>query len=399
MGTFIYKDGNGALWGWPEIYKYKVVTTKALKAGRTKVTMQYDIDEHGASADHPKTIRLTVKRLKLDAEKNLQSGVVNKIEGLVDGKVKYIGKSLNVKIGPALKDDGKLDFEEFLAGGHKHLGSEDSGAGSWNGDLIMTSTGNDTVKAGKGDDYIVMRGGNDKIYGGEGTDVVLFSGHRTKRGIFADLGKGEVHDGSGNIVGLFDVEGVRGTNKADRLIGSNEVSNKFNGLKGNDRIIGGSSEKDEARYHRDAAEGGKKAIVANLRLGKIKDGFGDTDTIKGIERVRGTDKGDTFIDNGVRNGFTGMDGDDTFYFTGGNDWAEGGKGADKFVYRGKFGWDYILDFNPAEGDRIKIIGASSFRALKIAENSKGNAIVKYKGQTIELEGYDQQDVGSNFFLF
>lgn len=55
------------------------------------------------------------------------------------------------------------------------------------------------------------------------------------------------------------------------------------GAAGNDTLDGGAGERDEARYL-DAATG----VTVNLATGTAQDGLGGTDTLLGIEDIRGS---------------------------------------------------------------------------------------------------------------
>ena len=63
--------------------------------------------------------------------------------------------------------------------------------------------------------------------------------------------------------------------------------------------------------------------TVNLDTGTATDGFGNTDTLSGIENVRGTRSADTFIGGST---------DDVFYGLGGNDTITGGNGVDAVSY-------------------------------------------------------------------
>lgn len=314
--------------------------------------------------------------------KDAGGNVILKTEGLSYDASKLVGI------------DPSQWYDKIFKAKTTFIGSNNSGGTDWDGDDIQTTTGRDIVKAGGGDDFIKDVKGVDTYYGGAGTDFVAYTWSLAKGGVNVDLAKGTATIG-GRTDKLFSIEGIRGTSKKDILKG-NGADNKFGGLKGNDVIIGGKGE-DEVRYHRDDRYGGSDGIVANLKKGTVKDGFGTIDTIKGIERVRGTEKADKFVDNAGKDGFRGEGGNDIFIFAGGDDWAVGGTGADKFVFKGKFGWDWVDDFNAAEGDRLKIAGAA-FGDLTIGESSRGNATVTYNGNTVELNGIAQGDVDAGWFL-
>lgn len=134
-----------------------------------------------------------------------------------------------------------------------------------------------------------------------------------------DLVTNSAIDGFGNTDTLSGIEGARGTNFADTLIGDDQ-DNGFTGIAGADYIDGGAGS-DEVRYDVDAARGGALAVVVDLAAGTAMDGFGNMDTLVSIERVRGTAFDDVITGNSDSNSFRGLAGDDTMDGAGGSDWV------------------------------------------------------------------------------
>lgn len=101
---------------------------------------------------------------------------------------------------------------------------------------------------------------------------------------------------------------------------NNPLGNFFLGLAGND-ILNGGVGWDEVGYHRDARYGGLSGVSVDFILGTATDGFGDTDTLIGIESARGTDFIDTFIGSSNWEAFQGLEGAENFFGGAGNDEA------------------------------------------------------------------------------
>ena len=104
-----------------------------------------------------------------------------------------------------------------------------SGNGTDGNDLILGSSGNDTINGNGGNDCIVAGDGDDQIDGGPGNDVIL-------------AGPGD--DGGGSLwemIGcwLFDVCAVRGGDGNDIIYGG-PGNDGLSGGAGADRIDGGS---------------------------------------------------------------------------------------------------------------------------------------------------------------
>jgi serralysin len=196
------------------------------------------------------------------------------------------------------------------------------------------SSGNDTISMLAGDDWLNADAGNDKIDGGLGWDVVsyeeaMWTQLPLKGGVTVNLAKGTALDPWGGKDKLKGIEGVMGTQFADSFVGD-KLDNEFSGGRGADKFDGGLGN-DKLLYHRDVRQGGYLGINANMLTGTVVDGFGNTDTIKNIERIVGTNAADTFAGDGNNNAFTGLSGVDIINAGAGNDFIVGGGGADNLT--------------------------------------------------------------------
>ena len=149
--------------------------------------------------------------------------------------------------------------------------------GSAFADVINARGGADTVNAGDGDDY---------VDGGDGADVI---------------------------------DGGRGN---DRLIGGNG-NDTLNGGEGNDSIEGGAGI-DWASFENGAA------VNADLSAG-LATGQG-SDTMTGIENLRGSSNNDTLKGNSANNNIQGGLGADLLIATAGSDILNGGSGVDSVSF-------------------------------------------------------------------
>lgn len=168
--------------------------------------------------------------------------------------------------------------------------------------------------------------GSDAIAGGDGYDETRYdqdASHGGGAGVTVNLQTQTATDGFGNVDTLSSIEGARGTDQADTLIGNAE-NNVLAGLRGSDTIDGAGGTEDEVRYDVDFARGGTAGVTINLSTGAATDGFGDTDGLSGIEGIRGTRVGDTFIGSSADEFFRGLAGDDSIDGGGGSDWASYG---------------------------------------------------------------------------
>ncbi|WP_315975114.1 cadherin-like domain-containing protein [Microvirga yunnanensis] len=192
--------------------------------------------------------------------------------------------------------------------------------------------GNDTLVGGGGEDFFSGGAGSDTLDGtGAGnsdpddTDTADYSQEAGSRGVIVNLATGTATDSFGHTDTLVDIEEVRGTASADTFFGGaegNGNSEAFMGLAGKDTIIGGTGN-DKVRYDHDATLGGTNGVTVNLAAGTAVDGFGDTDTLSGIEVIDATRFADTLIGDDADNRFRGLAGNDAIY---------GGAGADRVEY-------------------------------------------------------------------
>ncbi|TWF56790.1 calcium-binding protein [Neorhizobium alkalisoli] len=151
----------------------------------------------------------------------------------------------------------------------------------------------DTMKGSSGDDTFMGLKGDDKIDGGAGFDTVRYhrdANYGAKHGVKVDLTKGTAVDGFGDKDTLTSIEGVRGSDFADKLTGS-AVKNTLRGDGGNDTLAG----KGGNDYLIGGA--GKDIFVFDTALSKTK----NVDTIEDFSV-----KDDTFkLDNAIFTEITG----------------------------------------------------------------------------------------------
>ncbi len=204
------------------------------------------------------------------------------------------------------------------------LRGADTITGSGKSDDIIggRNPGNDKINAAGGDDFIKGDAGNDKIDGGADFDTLsyqeTFYDDFSFKGVNINLITRKVQDSWGGTDTFSNIEQFRGSKFADTFTGDRN-DNEFMGLRGNDKITGGAGF-DFAVYANDDRFGGSRGINANLATNKVKDGFGNTDTLSGVEGIVGTRDSDTFTGNGADNEFSPGGGNDTINGGGGSDY-------------------------------------------------------------------------------
>ncbi|HEX9857685.1 MAG TPA: CAP domain-containing protein [Paracoccaceae bacterium] len=160
-------------------------------------------------------------------------------------------------------------------------------------------------------------------------DRLLTSGHMTLVSGIADAG----------LLGIANLT-LTGNAAANELSG-NAGANRLTGGGGNDTINGGGGH--------DTIQGGAGADIGRGANGNDSLLGGD-----GADFLRGGNGNDVLSGHAGNDRLYGDTGNDRLDGWGGNDRLTGGNGADVFVFRNNYGTDRVLDFNPAEGDRLRI---------------------------------------------
>jgi Ca2+-binding RTX toxin-like protein len=262
-----------------------------------------------------------------------------------------------------------------------------------------------------GDDYFLESRGFDEYYGDGGIDTVDFFDNTT--GVSVNLTTGIVdHLASAELDLVVSVERIVGSSFDDTIVGSNAAEFLFGsggrdtlaGGGGIDLLDGGSNDDTlDGGLGNDTLNGGSGIDIADfgawdtpppsggvaflasqvtIRLGANgADGVAtrsqlgsviETDILRGIEDVRGSNNKDTIVGNELDNKLFGEEGDDTI--TGGGDVdveaLTGGSGRDTFVYLSRSdsnvtatrSGDFITDFTVGQ-DKIDL------RALSVNVNN------------------------------
>jgi Ca2+-binding RTX toxin-like protein len=232
--------------------------------------------------------------------------------------------------------------------------------GSMFGDTLLGGSGNDQFLGLAGDDYIDGRGGFDFAQYSNLTNVT--------GGVSVDMAAGTVTgDASTGTDTLRSIEAVQGTIFNDVYdasgfggpgalnVGNNGSFNQFEGLGGNDTVTGNGNTQ---LVYANATAGVSVDLSVGIATGDASVG---TDTITGgVNRVVGSNFGDTLIGTGGTEFLNGNGGNDTISGGGGNDVLTGGSGNDNFVFTsGSTVGATITDFagnGAAAGDSLEFHG-------------------------------------------
>ena len=296
-----------------------------------------------------------------------------------------------------------------------------------NVEQISGTIQSDLFIGGSGDETFSGRGGIDTFYGGSGIDWVDYSGPTFTMGITAYLGQNVLNGtsltlGSDNlgvqnnvITGivqtqmgpdtLYGIEGIRGTDFADTLVGSTS-GNWLRGGMGNDTLIGvgnglpgtmANNSTDWADYWnangdvrvnlgvaKDASVALNSASIGGVSLSGLSygtsSGADGNDTLIGIQGVRGGGGNDLLV---------GSSGDDWLSGSGGNDVLIGGGGSDTASYK----W--------ATGGVQVNLGSTVLDQYAYNYGTNLNLAGQYQGSATGADGYDvligiDRVVGSNY---
>ena len=279
------------------------------------------------------------------------------------------------------------DIQNGLAGTDFINGNDgnDTINGGDDSDFLSGGNGADQINGGNGDDVLQGEDGVDAFDGGAGRDEITFAA--STAAIAINLATGQIFgDGFGHAETVTNIEVVTGSLFSD-LVSLADTGNAAFGGAGDDTINGGASHdviygedgndlisggdgNDTVRGQSgddavngglgdDALDGGQgvdtinggsgqdlldfdsdaSGIIINLKTGVIaNDGFGNAETVSGIESVNAGLTGDDQITlsdiSGIANGYGGNDllvggnGSDTLFGGDGVDTINGGAGSD-----------------------------------------------------------------------
>ncbi|MCB4820233.1 FG-GAP-like repeat-containing protein [Roseicella aerolata] len=231
---------------------------------------------------------------------------------------------------------------------------------------VRGSAFSDRVNGGSGNDTIIGSLGNDSLIGGGGTNTLDYS-QLAGRSVTVTLtaasgGTAEKSEGGGTD-GFAGFGTIIGTAGADRLRGAANAQSLqvLQGMAGQDSIDGAGSTQVLVDYSLSPA-----GVSIDLAAGRATDGWGTSDELSEVVRVRGSAFADTVNGSG-RN--------EHFDASLGNDRYAGGGGTDTLSYAGLAGRAVtIVMSGEASGTATKGDGGGtdSFSGIGIFEGSAGN---------------------------
>jgi Ca2+-binding RTX toxin-like protein len=266
-------------------------------------------------------------------------------------------------------------FDDLITGGDGRnrlsggLGDDRLNGGAGN-DELAGGSGDDKLNGDDGDDRLSGGAGNDQLIGGNGLDAAVYE---TAAGtVTVNLLTRTASDGLGGSDTLKDIEGAIGGRFGDTLIlgkvsgyayGRGGDDSLVGGI-GNDELIGGSGADaidggagiDTVSYLDDGLDSAGPAlgnVTVNLATGTATDGWGNIDTLVGIENVTGSSLRDTIVGDGGSNLLRGGRGIDSLYGGDGDDALSGGWDSD--VLDGGAGFDVVLYDDAIRGVTVNLL--------------------------------------------
>lgn len=245
--------------------------------------------------------------------------------------VSFNGTTGNDSLLGTLADDRMLGLAgaDVLSGGGGHdslIGGDgaDTLLGGAGNDRLEGGTGADAMDGGDGDDlYFVDNAGDTVIETGGGYDTVRSTVSFTLSANIERLElSGTATSGIGNALSNTIIGGTR----SEQLIG-HDGDDILHGGAGNDTLNGGAGI-DTADYSN--AAGGISVQLYNAVASS--DGDRGSDTLAGIDNIRGSAFADTILGDNAANHLTGGAGDDRLQGRGGVDILDGGDGDDTVDY-------------------------------------------------------------------
>ena len=197
--------------------------------------------------------------------------------------------------------------------------------------------------------------------------------------ILGGAGKDTIYDGAG-----------------DDLVFGGSGRDIFIAGAGADAYDGGTHAGDQLKYANSAS-----GLVIDLTDSSNSTGLALGDTITSVEKIYGSRHDDTIITGSGATRIYGDRGNDTLIDGALIEFLYGGSGADTFVFSaGDGGRDRVMDFEIGT-DQIDLSawGVTSLTELAFVERTdsagpQGDLYVNYSNESIWLEGFDANDIGS-----
>ena len=294
-----------------------------------------------------------------------------------------IAPSLNIKGAGVYRLAAKNNDLIIQGNGQKNVivgtSGNDTLDGGANNDRLIGGIGADDLRGGTGNDLLIGKSGADMLDGGDGFDTADY--RSSASGIVLDMLQpaGTAGDANGDV--LSNIERILGSNFGDTILGDNNDNHIF-GMSGSDQLDG---------------RGGNDSIRGFNGHDTLIGGTGE-DTLKGEsgnDLLQGGDDNDTIIGSRGNDTLEGGDGNDVLRGGGNNDVIEGGAGdddlkgnlnGDVFIFADGHGNDTIGDFSTR--GTAEVIDLSGVTALDDFDDVLAASTDTANGLLIDTGGGD-----------
>ena len=232
-------------------------------------------------------------------------------------------------------------------------------------DVILGDRSDNDMTGTDANDIFLSSQGSDIMDGGRGIDIVDYSAHR---GAITLGPAGVIDKGRGERDLLRDIEVVVGAEGQANRVDVSSVGDASSAYLDVDLSTGDLSAKDIP-------------FIGDLSF-----------SIEYFQHVTGSGNADIIIGNDQNNQLDGGAGDDIIDGGLGRNNIKGGEGADTFIYSG--GIDRIHDFNPDEGDVIKLGAEYS----DVQQTNRGTLLSFEDGGQLILCGISATDLQADWFF-
>jgi Ca2+-binding RTX toxin-like protein len=263
-------------------------------------------------------------------------------------------------------------------------------------DVLRGDAGNNQLFGGSGNDFLTGgAGGNDLLDGGTGLDRASFAG--APGAVNVQLAAGTATVGAFTTT-LQSIELVRGTDQDDTYnaagfsgsstnAGSSGTFNEFEGLDGDDTITGNG---DTRISYLNALAGVSVNLVTGIAVGLAPGDAAQigTDTITGVNAVRGSEFGDQLFGGNANDTLIGGAGNDLIGGGFGSDTLDGGAGFDTASYGlavGPITADLLTGIEVGGSDTDTLIGFEAINGGAFNDTLRGD------GGANTLNGNDGND--------
>ena len=202
-------------------------------------------------------------------------------------------------------------------------------------DILDGALGNDTLLGGDGNDILKSGFGNNIIDGNQGTDRLQYAQSETN--IVTDLTSID-SDGYFSVTNgaytdkVKNISILEGSHFNDTIKGDAN-NHSYYGLDGDDVIDGGAGlDIIDGGDGTDTATYVSLTSAVSVAGNVVTDADSNAETLASIEKIFGTNLGDTFVGTTGDEDYSGLQGNDTFSGTLGNDIIDGGAGTDHITY-------------------------------------------------------------------